>query len=464
MSGGSSHLPEGALASALSQQTERLSHCVHCGFCLPACPTYTRLGDEADSPRGRLHLMGAVVEGRLDPASEAFQLHMDRCLGCRACESVCPSGVEYGFLLERAREVAVSVRRPSAAQRILLGLIQRPTVFLPWMWMSRLFRWSRIPALLGRGGDEAGSPGPIRLGAAMLAASAAPSLRAAPFRRRPAGVEVGEGQASGEPHGRDPGVGGDRATAAPSNGGSRGEVALLTGCVQDQLFRRVNQASRRVLEANGWTVVEVAGQGCCGALHAHGGQLSEAREMARRNLTAFRSPKLRYIVNNAAGCGAMMREYHELLGEDARDLSHRAVDISYLLAGEGRRPRTGDPLSVTVTYDAPCHLLHAQAVSGVGEALLASIPQLELRPLERVEECCGGAGIYGITHPELGGEIGVDKARAVIASGADFLATGNPGCMMQIGAHLRLLGSEIQVVHPIELLDESYRRAGLYPR
>jgi len=461
MSGGSSRLPQGALASALSQQTERLSHCVHCGFCLPACPTYTRLGDEADSPRGRLHLMGAVVEGRLDPASEAFQLHMDRCLGCRACESVCPSGVEYGFLFERAREVAVSARRPSAAQRILLGFIQRPTLFLPWMWMSRLLRWSRIPALLGRGDADAARPGPLRLGAAMLAASAPPSLRGAPSRG--AGLEAGDGQASGDALGREPGAAGRRAAPAPSNRSSRGEVALLTGCVQDQLFRRVNQASRRVLEANGWTVVEVADQGCCGALHAHGGRLSEAREMARRNRTAFRSPKLRHIVTNAAGCGAMMREYHELLGEEARELSHRVVDISSLLAGEGRRPRIGDPLSMTVTYDAPCHLLHAQAVSGVGEALLASIPQLELRPLQRVEECCGGAGIYGITHPELGGEIGMDKARAVIASEADFLATGNPGCMMQIGAHLRLLGSEIQVVHPIELLDESYRRAGLYP-
>ncbi len=336
MSGGPSRLPEGALASALSQQTERLSHCVHCGFCLPACPTYTRLGDEADSPRGRLHLMGAVVEGRLDPASEAFQLHMDRCLGCRACESVCPSGVEYGFLLERAREVAVSARQPSLVQRLLLGLIQRPALFLPWMWMSRLLRWSRIPALLGRGEAGAGRPGPLRLGAAMLAASAPPSLRVASFTGTR--VQDREGEASGEP---------------------RGEVALLTGRVQDQLFRRVNQASRRVLAANGWTVVEVAGQGCCGALHAHGGRLSQAREMARRNLAAFQSAKPRYIVNNAAGCGAMMREYHELLGEDARELSHRVVDISSLLAGEGRRPRVGDPLAMTVTYDAPCHLLHA---------------------------------------------------------------------------------------------------------
>lgn len=438
---------KGALAEALAAQDDKLMNCVHCGFCLPACPTYVRLGDENDSPRGRLYLMRAVVEGRLAPDSHAFQEHIDRCLGCRACETVCPSGVEYGALLERAREVSTHARPADWRTRTLLRLFGSGGVESLFLLFSRVARWSRFPAWLSRVLPERGALRSARFGMAMLAASAPADLR-----RRPSEAT------NGRP-----------ASSTPS--GSRGRVGVLRGCVQDGLFRRVNDATERVLRANGFEVVHVGGQGCCGALHAHGGALDRARELARSNVRAFGDSELDFIVVNAAGCGAVMKEYGELFddgGADLRDEERRAGhgfaervrDVSELLAEVG--PRPGASLSATVTYDAPCHLLHAQGVSDAPLRILDAVPGLRRVPLARSDECCGGAGIYGVTHPELGGQIGSDKTDAVIASGADFVATGNPGCMMQIGAGLHLRGSSVRAVHPIELLDESYRRAGYY--
>ncbi len=438
------------LAELLRGEEERLSHCVHCGFCLPACPTYTRLGDEADSPRGRLHLMRAVAEGRLEPGSEAFRTHLDRCLGCRGCETVCPSGVEYGHLLERARQVSREAAPAGGLSRGLLTAIRTPLLFHPWMLGSRLLRRTGIPALLAR--ILPGRRGTIRTGMAMLAASAPAGLR----RRGRAGGEAIAHRGDGTP-------------APPSSRKRVGRAVLLRGCVQDHLFRRVNDATRRVLEANGWEVVEGGGAGCCGALHAHAGALPEAREMARRTVERVvellrEAGRPTWIVANAAGCGATLREYGELLeGEDDATLfASRVRDISELLAGEGRTPVAGGALPIRVAYDPPCHLLHGQRVAAPPLHLLRSIPGVEVVEVPRGEECCGGAGIYGITHPELGGRIGEDKVAAVLSTGAEVVATGNPGCAMQIGGGLRMVGSGIQVAHPVELLDESYRRGGVY--
>lgn len=451
--------PQGSLGDSLAAQADRLSHCVHCGFCLPACPTYVRLGDEADSPRGRLHLMGAVAEGRLDPGSDAFQRHIDRCLGCRACEPVCPSGVEYGLLLERAREEATRARRPPLAARLLLGLVARPKAFALWMRMSRMLRWTRFPTLLARILPGGPATSGVRLALGMLAASLPTGrfLRGAP----PSGP-AGTAERLSPPT-QDP------ADAPPAE--SKGRAAMLTGCVQDQLFRRVNAATRRVLEVNGWEVTEVGGQGCCGALHAHAGALPFAARLAKRNLEAFRREDPDRIVVNAAGCGAAMRDYPHLVegagtewAEVSGWFSRRVRDVTELLAGEGATPVVGGELRLKVAYDPPCHLLHGQGVAEPPLTVLRSIPGVELAELAGGEECCGGAGIYGLTHPELGGWIGEDKVSAVLDSKVDALVTGNPGCAMQIGAGLKMAGSSIRVVHPVELLDESYRRAGFYGR
>ena len=441
------------LLRELKLQEEKLFNCVHCGFCLPACPTYTRLGDEADSPRGRLHFMRAVVEGRLEASSPAFARHLDRCLGCRACESVCPSGVEYGHLLEGAREEVALAGGSSLLSSALASVMARPSFLKPAMLLARILRATGFPELAVQRLPAEGLFGQVRLGLGMIAATSPPAwLGTSGSRVRTPARKRGE-------------EGGGGAHPGDLGGGAR--TALLLGCVQEGLLARVNRATARVLEANGFRVVGVPGQGCCGAVHAHTGDLDGARALARRNIQAFERAGVDVVAVNAAGCGATMKEYGHLLRDDprfrdaARALAGRVRDISELLGRVGLR--VGGPLPMRVTYDAPCHLLHAQRISKEPLALLRSVPGLEVVPLGGHEECCGGAGVYGITHPELGGKIMQDKVEAILATGARVVATGNPGCMMQIGAGLRMAGAAVDVVHPVELLDESYLRGGAYP-
>jgi len=451
-----------ALSEALEKQRDRLLPCVHCGFCLPACPTYNRLGDEADSPRGRLYLMRAVVEGRLDPGSDAFGTHIDRCLGCRACEPVCPSGVEYGTLLELARET-VAEHRPS-------GFLTRA---LLWVFSSSLRRklfFMQSRSIRGLGLASLGTAlmpavGPLKtakLALAMLASTAGWS------RLRTLGLAQADSGDSGDSADSADSARSTEAPTKPVAAGSRGRVAVLVGCVQEGLFARLNRATVRTLEANGYEVVTVGGQDCCGALHAHGGDLEQARALARANIAAFESVEADAIAVNTAGCGAAMKDYGVLLENDpemaerARGLAAKVRDVTELLSDAG--PLRGAEVTCTVAYDHPCHLLHAQRVEQPPLAVLAAIPGTEVRIVEKADECCGGAGIYSLTHPELGGEIGRDKVAAVRACAADAIVTPNPGCMMQIGAGLRLEGAREGVLHPVELLDESYRRAGYYRR
>ena len=433
-----------ALTEALKEQEDRLLPCVHCGFCLPACPTYVRLGDENDSPRGRLHLMKAVVEGRMAPKSRAFQTHIDRCLGCRACEPVCPSGVEYGLLLESAREVASNAGPSITIGKLLMSIVGHRFWSQYFLGFARILRWTALPQVIARIIPSVPALHPIRFGLAMLAATSATNLK----------------NSTSESFKKDDD---DNLAMQP-----KARVALLDGCVQSSLFSRVNRATERLLKVNGYEVVTITGQGCCGALHAHGGANKSARKLAIVNLNAFDTNHFDYIATNSAGCGLALKEYGHLLEKDpkyskvAKTFSAKVRDISEILTMSDDGPKVGGEIRLKVTYDAACHLCHGQGLLAEPKALLKAIPNLEIVDLPREEECCGGAGIYGITHGDLGMSIGQDKVNSVIQTHADLVTTANPGCIMQIGAGLILAGSTIKVQHPIELLDESYRRAGYY--
>lgn len=436
-------------AGRLAAEQDRLLACVHCGFCLNACPTYTRLGDEADSPRGRLYLMRAVAEGRLPADDAAFATHIDRCLGCRACEPVCPSGVEYGHLLERARATIADTGRTSPLTRLLLTVFSDRLFTQVAMTAGRILRATGLPRILAR--SLPASWHSARFGMAMLAASKPTPVSQLdtlpaplPSRTQPQPLPS--------------------APKPPAEGTRGPRVALLLGCVQDGLFARVNAATRRVLQVNGCTIVPVPVQHCCGALHAHGGGLDTAKDLARANLGAFDRANVDIIVANAAGCSAMMKSYGELLVDDpawanrAQAFASRVRDVNELLVTLGIRQ--GAPLPIRVTYDAPCHLQHAQGITQAPLQVLAAIPGLQHVPLQKSDECCGGAGIYGLLHPELGGHILEDKLAAVRETRPTAVVTPNPGCAMQIGAGLVMSDDDTPVVHPVELLDESYRRAG----
>ncbi|MGQ0813789.1 MAG: (Fe-S)-binding protein [Gemmatimonadota bacterium] len=409
---------------------QKLLACVHCGFCLTACPTYTRLGDEGDSPRGRIYLMRAVHEGRLEAEDYAVRKHIDQCVGCRACETVCPSGVEYGWLLERARDQIRKASGSSFMAQALLFAFGRKRMDAVVSAFSRLLRFTRLPLFLAKAVPK--KFGKIKFSMAMLAASAPAKLSRTHRSYR-------------------------------THRSHREKVALLTGCVQAGLYGRVNRDTEYVLRQNGFAVLPAPDQQCCGALHAHSGELDQSRQLARRNIEAFERTGADLVVVNAAGCGAQMKQYAELLEHDAewRDrakaLVARVRDVAELLVGI--ELKQGAAIPMRVTYDAPCHLYHAQRITTAPLAVLAAVPGLDLVPLPHADECCGGAGIYGLLHQDLGGRILKDKVAAVVSTGADAVVTPNPGCMMQIGAGLIIHDRDIAVLHPIELLAESYRRA-----
>ena len=462
------HSPIDALAQRVDGVEEGLLTCVHCGFCLPACPTYRELGDEADSPRGRLHLMRAVAEGRLDPAGDAFQTHMDRCLGCRACEPVCPSSVPYGSLLESARQVARAAR--PARERtagpvidLMLRVFESPMILRASLAAARVARALGVPRLVRRLAPSGPKGRAGRFAAAMLEASdgsAGRGTRSRPASTRPASVPPQPEPP--QPDSAPSSAGSAPPASAPMVRGDGPAVALLPGCVQGSLFSRVVDASERVLARNGCAVVRMGAGGCCGALHAHAGDHDGSLDLARRRIAEAERLDVDLVVTDAAGCGAAMKEYGEWLADDpawadrAAAFSERVRDVTEVLADRG--PLKGGEVRRNVAYDPPCHLKHAQRADAATETVLAAIPGLQVRTVADPDACCGGAGIYGMTHPELGGAIGERKVSEVRATGAPCVATGNPGCMMQIGAGLILAGADMGVVHPVELLDESYRR------
>ncbi|MCA1635439.1 MAG: 4Fe-4S dicluster domain-containing protein [Acidobacteria bacterium] len=448
------------LAASLAAEEQKLLACVHCGLCLEACPTYVHTGDENDSPRGRIYLMRAVEEGRLDIGSPSFTRHIDRCLGCRACESACPAGVEYGQLLEAARNDIGLAGKPRGWTSRLLRLALRHV----WLQPSRLrlaFRMARLVRdtglarlLLRTKAARALLPSRVEFALALLDSSSASR------------GEV-EKRSGGAGKGREPAATPVAALGSRVRTEGDGRALLFEGCVMEGLFARVNRATVRVLEANGCATDAPGGQVCCGALHAHAGDLEGARRLARRNVEAFSDAGGAPIVTNAGGCGAMLVSYGQLLEHDeeyarrARELSARVRDVSQQLEATGIREgaSVGD---APTTYDASCHLLHGQRAHTSPLRVLAAIPGLSLVPLEGSDVCCGGAGVYNLVEPELSERVLDEKLARVRESGARTVATGNPGCHMQLGAGARLRGMRLSVCHPVELLDESYRRAGFY--
>lgn len=408
---------------------ELVADCVHCGFCLPSCPTYVLWGEEMDSPRGRIHLMQQHLEG--EPLTDAMVGHWDACLGCMACVTACPSGVQYDKLIEATRaEVEREHRRP-ASERALRGLI-----FAVFPHPKRL-RMLRGPL---RGLQRTGLDRALRRTGLMerIAPSLAAMERLAP--------RLGKAEPLAE--------------RLPATGERRAVVGLLTGCVQGAFFPGVNAATARVLQAEGCDVVIPPAQGCCGALSLHNGREDEARRYARKVVETFESAEVDRVVVNSAGCGSAMKEYAALLGPEAQAFQDKVRDISEVLDELGP-VAVRHPLDVTVAYHDACHLGHAQGVRVQPRRLLEAIPGLELREVAEAELCCGSAGVYNVLNPEPARELGDRKAANVVATGADVLVTANPGCLMQVAAAIDRSGHPMTLAHTVEVLDASIRGAPL---
>jgi glycolate oxidase iron-sulfur subunit len=403
-----------------------IEQCIHCGFCLPTCPTHVVLGEEMDSPRGRIFLMKEVLEGSLE-VEEAAPF-IDCCVGCDACVTACPSGVRYDELITPYRAHAEERRERTPADRLLRFILAET---LPY---PRRFR---AAARLGRLARPLRRLAPERAAAMLnLVPDTLPEQRPLP-------------------------------ELYPAEGRRRARVALLAGCAQQVLAPEINWATLRVLAANGVEVAIPRQQGCCGALTMHGGQSERAKSHARRNLRAFPSD-VDAVVTNAAGCGAGMREYGLLFkgAEEegaARALADRTMDVTVFLDELGLEQPPPLPEPLRLAYQDACHLAHAQAVRSAPRRLLGAIPNVTLLEPEDWELCCGSAGTYNIEHPDVAGQLGRRKAEALLATGAEAVATGNIGCLTQIQTSLRALERELPIVHTLQVLDSAYAQAAPSP-
>jgi glycolate oxidase iron-sulfur subunit len=402
-----------------------LRRCVHCGICLPVCPTYELLGEEMDSPRGRLYLIRAAVDGRVD-LSPTLARHLELCLGCRACESACPAGVPFGHLLEATR-AELGRRRlghaPRWLERLLYGLLPHPRRFGAVVWLLRLSQRTPLPGMVRRSGWLRRHP---HLAALVSLLPPLPRARRLPRVVGPRGPR-------------------------------RGRAGLLSGCVERYLFPQVHRDAAWLLSLGGWEVRIPRSQGCCGALDLHQGRLDVARERARALARAF--AEVDVVVTTAAGCGAAMKSYAHwepaLAGWAARvrDVSQLLVDASLPL---GR-------LELTVTYHDACHLAHGQGIRSEPRALLSRIPGLRLVPLAESELCCGSAGVYNLLEPEMADRLLDLKVARIAETGARVVAAANPGCLLQIAKGCRRHGIEVEVRHPVELLARAVAAAGERP-
>lgn len=403
--------------------TADLAKCVHCGLCVNSCPTYAITGLEVESPRGRIHLARAVAEERI-PLTEAVQGHWELCLQCRACEAVCPSGVPYGRIMERARAQLDAAPPAKGWQRRLRRFALRNVIARRWVLAAAIapVRWFARSPLRGL----VRASGVLRLMGPLGRLEAQLGRPGRPYR--------------------------------PGDAAGTGDVALFTGCVMGELFGDVHRSSVRVLERSGAQVFAPRGQGCCGALSAHDGDLEQARRLARANIAALEASGAETIVVNSAGCGAAMKEYGELLAGDAEfaeraeAMAAKVVDFSEYLAG---RDLPSGRLRARVTYQDACHLAHAQGISAEPRALLGAIEGCELVETEGADMCCGAAGIYSLIEPGMSGELRARKAAQFGKHRPDIIVTANPGCQMQYEAAVREAGIEARVLHLAEALDQA---------
>ncbi len=451
-----------------------IKQCVHCGFCLPTCPTYVLWGEEMDSPRGRIYLMKAGIEGRV-PIDDKYVRHFDACLGCVSCVTACPSGVQYGSLIEQTRaQIEDKYARPPLDRFFRTALLS----IIPY---PRRMRVALLPLLL--------FGGVIRRVAGL---NRGPRAFKEDSFSRPSEREHSDVQGGHYTPGIVPRESGDsflnRLRAAmtlsppvtwrglfaqtpehtPAAGAERLKVAVLTGCVQRISFANVNEATVRVLSAEGCSVSAPASQGCCGALALHAGYAEQARELARYNIQVFESSGVDRIVVNAAGCGSAMKEYGQLFAGDSHWASRAAAfsakvrDVSEVLAELGEQRAARHPIAARVVYHDACHLAHGQGIRTQPRALLQAIPGIEVVTPAEPEICCGSAGIYNLVQPEPAAQLGARKAQNIAALAPDLIATANPGCTLQIAAAARNFGYNWPIFHPIQLIDASIR--GVDPR
>jgi len=433
-----------------------IDKCVHCGFCLPSCPTYILWGEEMDSPRGRIYLMKSGLDGRA-AMTDGYVRHFDACLGCMACVTACPSGVQYSPLIEATRGQIERRYDRSIGDRLF-----RRVVFSLFPYPNRL-RFALVPLALLHVFDGAFRRGARRVPEARsrtreatLSASPGPRPRSATgfFRRLRAMMSLA------------PRVTWKSLTArvperTPAVGVKRMTVGVLTGCVQRLVFPHVNSATINVLSAEGCDVVAPPDQGCCGALALHAGRLDDARCFARSTIATFERAGVERVAVNAAGCGSSMKEYGQLLADDpkwaerARAFSARVRDVTELVAELGEPRSVRHPLPLRVAYQDACHLAHAQGVRQPPRDLLRSIPGIELLNTPEADLCCGSAGIYNLVEPETAEQLGDRKARLIDSTKPDVVATANPGCTLQLRAAASRAAYQWPIYHPIELLDAS---------
>ncbi|MEX0746149.1 MAG: heterodisulfide reductase-related iron-sulfur binding cluster [Phycisphaeraceae bacterium] len=428
-----------APALALDPRTYgRAVDCVHCGLCLPACPTYAENGLEADSPRGRIALMKALADGRIEP-TESVTKHLDLCLDCRACETACPSGVVYHELIEETRERLPRPNKPKLADRLAQWMFRHVLTY-----PARL-KLSLLPArLLQRVGLwDALTRSPL--------ARLLPAPLAKMQQMLPADGPVWESRLAAH------------YPSTATDGRATKRVALLAGCVGSVLFQQVNRQTIALLQRAGCDVFVPRAQGCCGAIHHHGGAVEAARRMARANIDAMLDvdgQPMDAVVNNAAGCGAMLKEYDHLLRDDddyrdkAKTFVAKVRDITELLV-ELDSPPPEHAVNRTAAYHDACHLAHGQGVVAPPRRLLGSIPGLKLVPLPESTMCCGAAGTYNLTQPEMARQLAERKLAHLRTTGAELCVTGNVGCAMQIAGEARRVGQPLEVVHPVTLLHEA---------